>query len=170
VVSLVLVLCCLFALTDRSWTKCSFWSRLPREYHGLHPDVQATLTTGFHLSMQIAQILLQHIGVNVKEVYDSVSDALIGLNKAMTVISHGKLYFMGDRLGFVDIMFAPMIPWFQVLKVLDNYNIPDATMCPRLHQWLSALKKHPSVRPSLEDSSPNRLKALISQHFREIRT
>lgn len=118
--------------------------------------------------MQIAQRLLQHVGVNVKEVYDTINDALIGLNKAMTVISEGN-FFMGDRLGFVDIMFAPIIPWLQVLQKIDNYNIPDAKMCPRLHQWLSVLEKHPSVKPSLDDSCPKKLRAFIVEHFRESR-
>ncbi|CAM6090286.1 unnamed protein product [Calypogeia fissa] len=121
-----------------------------------------------YIDKKITQRLLQHIGVNIKEVYDTVNDALIGLNNAMTVISHGN-FFMGDRLGFVDIMFAPMIPWFYALHKLDKYTIPDAMKCPRLHQWLLALHRHPSVTPSLEDCNEKKLRTFIVKHFRESR-
>jgi glutathione S-transferase len=53
-------------------------------------------------------------------------------------------YFAGDRLTLVDASYAPAFERFGVLKDLRGYEIP--ARFKRIHQWATALAKHPSVK------------------------
>lgn len=60
-------------------------------------------------------------------------------------------FFFGNRLGYVDIMFAPFMSWFPSFDKYVDLQIPSSTQAPRLNEWMAALSEHPTVKPLLTD-------------------
>jgi glutathione S-transferase len=84
-------------------------------------------------------------------------DSLKAFNDALGRLSGGNKslpYFGGENLGFVDLMFAPLIPWFPALEIVGDFKFPVfEDKYPHLHNWLSAFKKSSiaSVLPKAEN-------------------
>ena len=53
----------------------------------------------------------------------------------------GLPFFGGEKMGFVDVMFAPFFCWFPVIESVGGFKFCFEEKYPRLHAWLKAFEK-----------------------------
>ncbi|KAJ4722855.1 putative Glutathione s-transferase [Melia azedarach] len=63
----------------------------------------------------------------------------------------GKKFFHGDKVGLVDIAFASIVYWLQVIQDVVEVKLFDSHKFPDLHAWIENFKQV----PELEGSLPN---------------
>ena len=63
------------------------------------------------------------------------------LDQALGKVSGGLPYFGGENLGFVDLMFAPLVCWSPAIEAAGEFKIPFEDKYPHLHAWLHAFKQ-----------------------------
>ncbi|KAG6555105.1 hypothetical protein Mapa_003140 [Marchantia paleacea] len=119
-----------------------------------------------YIQTKVIATVLKCVDQDDGRLTECLFDTFTRLDKILSIVAPECCFFMGDELGFVDIVFAPIIPWLQALEHLDGIRLPTPLECPHLHKWFDALKRHPSVRPSLQICSPERLEVFISQTLR----
>eukprot|EP01018_Ginkgo_biloba_P019399 Gb_36002 [translate_table: standard] len=74
---------------------------------------------------------------------------LILLEGALREICGGKAYFGGERIGFVDIVFIPLVCWFHTIEVLGGFKIPLEDKCPSIDAWVKSCMERESVKKIL---------------------
>ncbi|KDP45710.1 hypothetical protein JCGZ_17317 [Jatropha curcas] len=60
-----------------------------------------------------------------------------------------KLYFGGERIGYVDIALIPISSWFYSFKICANFSIEAE--CPKISSWVKRCLLKESVQNSLPD-------------------
>eukprot|EP01018_Ginkgo_biloba_P019457 Gb_16568 [translate_table: standard] len=60
-----------------------------------------------------------------------------------------KAYFGGKRIGFIDIVFIPLVFWFHVVEVLGGFKIPLEDKCPSIDAWVKRCIERESVKKIL---------------------
>ncbi|XP_058097755.1 probable glutathione S-transferase [Magnolia sinica] len=60
-----------------------------------------------------------------------------------------KLYFGGERFGYVDVVFVPFACWFHTYEVHGNFSIEEE--CPKLIAWVKRCMEKESVSKTLPD-------------------
>jgi glutathione S-transferase len=60
-------------------------------------------------------------------------------------------WFFGLQFSLVDIQFAPFLERFDMYVRLAGATVPAD--CTRLHAWLAALQKRPSVHATAHDTN-----------------
>ena len=63
------------------------------------------------------------------------------LDEALGKVSGGSPFFGGEKMGFVDIMFAPLVCLYPAAEVLGEFKIPFDDKFPHLLGWLNAFKQ-----------------------------
>ncbi|XP_062081611.1 probable glutathione S-transferase parA [Humulus lupulus] len=58
-----------------------------------------------------------------------------------------KLYFGGDKFGFVDLALAPITSWFYSFEICANYSTESE--CPKIVEWAKRCMERESVAKSL---------------------
>ena len=72
---------------------------------------------------------------------ENLMGSLETLDEALGKISGGLPFFGGEKMGFVDIMFAPLVCLYPAAEVLGEFKIPFEDKFPHLHGWLNAFKQ-----------------------------
>ena len=60
-----------------------------------------------------------------------------------------KLYFDGNRFGFVDLVLVPLTCWFYSFETLTGFSIESE--CPKIISWAKRCMEKESVAKSLAD-------------------
>eukprot|EP01018_Ginkgo_biloba_P019448 Gb_16562 [translate_table: standard] len=74
---------------------------------------------------------------------------LVLLEGALRENCGGKAYFGGERIGFVDIAFIPLVCWFHALEILGGFKIPLEDKCPSIDAWVKRCMERESVKKIL---------------------
>ncbi|XVE90569.1 hypothetical protein DITRI_Ditri20bG0088400 [Diplodiscus trichospermus] len=61
-----------------------------------------------------------------------------------------KLYFGGEKIGYVDVALVPITSWFYTYETCGNFSIEAG--CPKLVAWAKRCKENESVSKTLPDS------------------
>lgn len=60
-----------------------------------------------------------------------------------------KLYFGGDKFGFLDLALIPFTTWFYTYETFGSFSIENE--CPKLMVWAKRCMQKQSVSNSLPD-------------------
>ena len=60
-----------------------------------------------------------------------------------------KLYFGGERFGYVDLVFVPITSWFYSFETCEEFNIESE--CPKIVGWTRRCMEIDGVAQSLPD-------------------
>ncbi|MBU6457104.1 MAG: glutathione S-transferase family protein [Bradyrhizobium sp.] len=71
-------------------------------------------------------------------------------------------FFLGQNLGLVDAVFAPIFRYFDVFDELADLAVFAET--PKVRAWRAALAKRPSVRNAVSPDYPRLLRAFLNRH------
>jgi glutathione S-transferase len=71
-------------------------------------------------------------------------------------------FFLGQNLGLVDAVFAPIFRYFDVFDRLTDLAVFAET--PKVRAWRTALAKRPSVRTAVSPDYPKLLRAFLDRH------
>jgi glutathione S-transferase len=71
-------------------------------------------------------------------------------------------FFLGQNLGLVDAVFAPIFRYFDVFDELANLAVFAET--PKVRAWRTVLAKRPSVRDAVSPEYPMLLRAFLDRH------
>ena len=65
------------------------------------------------------------------------------LDEALGKVSGGSPFFGGEKMGFVDIMFAPFACWYPAMEAstAEGFKFPFEEKCPHLHAWFHAFSQ-----------------------------
>ena len=88
----------------------------------------------------LIQVLLSQ-GEAQKAAIQNALAYLETLDQALGKVSGGLPFFGGEKLGFVDIMFAPLVCWSPAIKAAGEFKIPFQDKYPHLHGWFNAFKQ-----------------------------
>ncbi|MDE2330700.1 MAG: glutathione S-transferase family protein [Bradyrhizobium sp.] len=71
-------------------------------------------------------------------------------------------FFLGQNLGLVDAVFAPIFRYFDVFDELADLAVFAET--PKVRAWRAALAKRPSMRNAVSPDYPRLLRAFLNRH------
>eukprot|EP01018_Ginkgo_biloba_P033368 Gb_37498 [translate_table: standard] len=77
-------------------------------------------------------------------------EALVLLEGAFDQISSGKPYFGGYEFGYLDVVFAPFIPFFDAFEACGDFKLP-LEKCPKLSAWIKLVSERQSVKKILPE-------------------
>eukprot|EP01018_Ginkgo_biloba_P033406 Gb_07547 [translate_table: standard] len=77
-------------------------------------------------------------------------EALVLLEGAFDRISSGKPYFGGYEFGYLDVVFAPFIPFFDAFEAFGDFKLP-LEKCPKLSAWIKLVSERQSVKKFLPE-------------------
>ena len=66
---------------------------------------------------------------------DHVVEGLFLLEEAFGKYSKGKAFFLGDRIGFIDIAFGSLLGWLRVTEKAGEVKLLDEAKTPGLVKW-----------------------------------
>ncbi|XVF41530.1 hypothetical protein PTKIN_Ptkin01aG0286700 [Pterospermum kingtungense] len=84
-----------------------------------------------------------------KEDQEEAKEELMQTLKTLEGVLGDKLYFGGERIGFVDVALVPFTSWFYTYKTCGNFSIEEG--CPKLIAWAKRCKENKSVSKALPD-------------------
>jgi len=83
---------------------------------------------------------------------DAVDELLQALKNFASEMDSEGPFFLGDRLGLVDIAYAPWALRLYILKKYRGFEIPkEGAEWERFRSWLRACQGHPSVQATVQD-------------------
>ncbi|KAL6906484.1 hypothetical protein ACP4OV_004085 [Aristida adscensionis] len=81
-----------------------------------------------------------------------LSAALQLLEEALVKLGHGKHYFGGDSVGYLDIALMSHVGWVRAVEKIAGVSLLDAAKVPNLAAWADRLCAHPAVAAALPDA------------------
>ena len=94
--------------------------------------------------LQIFDALIQILLLQGEAQKAAIQNALAyfeTLDEALGKVSGGLPFFGGENIGFVDIMFAPLVCWSPAIEAAGEFKIPFEDKYPHLHGWFDAFKQ-----------------------------
>lgn len=61
-----------------------------------------------------------------------------------------KIYYGGDKMGFLDVAFVPYYSWFYSYETCGKFSMEE--ICPKLMEWAKKCMEKDSVSESLSES------------------
>jgi glutathione S-transferase len=83
---------------------------------------------------------------------DNALASLATLDEALGKASSSSktFFFGGEEMGLVDLMFAPMVCWYQAFEAVGEFEFKFHETYPHLDAWLAAFNRSP-IAPLLPD-------------------
>ncbi|CAL9159605.1 unnamed protein product [Musa hybrid cultivar] len=85
-------------------------------------------------------------GSSKAETVDRVAEVLQLLEEAFAECSHGKDYFGGDTIGFVDIALGSCLRWMKTVEEIKNVRLLDEKKVPLLVDWAERFLQDKAVK------------------------
>eukprot|EP01018_Ginkgo_biloba_P019456 Gb_16567 [translate_table: standard] len=98
---------------------------------------------------ETAVTIVKTTGETQEEAKREFIESLVLLEGVLREICGGKAYFGGERIGFVDIVFIPLVCWFHAVEVLGGFKIPLEEKCPSIDAWVKRCMERESVKKIL---------------------
>ncbi|WVZ57437.1 hypothetical protein U9M48_007821 [Paspalum notatum var. saurae] len=78
--------------------------------------------------------------------------ALQLLEQAFVELSHGKRYFGGDSVAYLDIALVSHVGWVKAVEKIAGVALLDKAKVPNLVAWADRLCAHPAVADAIPDA------------------
>ncbi|THU65808.1 hypothetical protein C4D60_Mb05t07560 [Musa balbisiana] len=85
-------------------------------------------------------------GSSKAETADRVAEVLQLLEEAFAACSHGKDYFGGDTIGYVDIALGSYLGWMKTVEEIKNVRLLDEKKVPLLVGWAERFLQDKAVK------------------------
>ncbi|ESR33694.1 hypothetical protein CICLE_v10006981mg [Citrus x clementina] len=132
-------------------------SLMPRRKELIYQNSIGVLLFIYPLSFDV-------VGATVWKKFRSVQDQENTMKEILemlkTVEEHGlgeKKFFHGDKIGLVDIAFASIVYWLQIIEDVARVKLFESHKFTSLHGWFENFKR---VR-EIEENLPNRDELLV---------
>ncbi|XP_062201425.1 glutathione S-transferase U17-like [Phragmites australis] len=86
------------------------------------------------------------------EAAGKLSAALQLLEEAFVKLSHGKHYFGGDSVGYLDIALGSYVGLVKAVEKIAGVSLLDEAKVPNLAVWADRLCAHPAVVDAIPDA------------------
>jgi glutathione S-transferase len=104
---------------------------------------------------------------DIARFYNAADDAALGSARDAIAARFAQIearlsdgpWFAGPRFGMVDVVFGPVLRYFDVFERIGDFGFFIAT--PRVHAWRAALAARPSVRDAVAADYPQRLASFL---------
>ncbi|RWW35393.1 hypothetical protein BHE74_00059682 [Ensete ventricosum] len=85
-------------------------------------------------------------GPSKAETVDRVAEVLQLLEEAFAECSHGKDYFGGDTIGYVDIVLGSCLGWMKTVEEMKDVRLLDEKKVPLLVGWAESFLQDKAVK------------------------
>lgn len=116
-------------------------------YHRAHARIWGDFI-GKKITPLFYALLMKQSEAEQQEIKPRLISELLELVKAMD--PKGP-FFQGEKLGFVDIMLAPHVARFFILKHYRGFEVPKSGEFERFHLWWEVVRNAPAVKATLQD-------------------
>uniref|UniRef100_A0A7N2L9S1 Glutathione S-transferase n=1 Tax=Quercus lobata TaxID=97700 RepID=A0A7N2L9S1_QUELO len=96
--------------------------------------------------------LVQGVPEERQELADHVVDGLFLLEEAFGKYSKGKGFFLGDRIGFIDIAFGSLLGWLRVTEKAGEVKLLDEGKTPGLVKWAESFCADAAVKSVMPET------------------
>ncbi|KAJ8506094.1 hypothetical protein OPV22_006980 [Ensete ventricosum] len=113
-------------------------------------------------------------GTSKAEAADGGAEAFQLLEEAFAKCSHGKEYFGGDTIGYLDIALGSWLGWIKAVEVVSNIKFLDEKKVPQLVGWAERFLQNEAAKETMpeidEYGKPICESAIIVEYIDEIWT
>jgi glutathione S-transferase len=114
--------------------------------------------------------LLKLVGEDHATARKEAVEHFLTLENGMRATGSEGPFFLGEKMSLVDVMLAPLVPWFLTMEALGELKFPGPEKCGRIYKWLATMREHPSVAASVPPSDWLRqemvaMRRYIVEHF-----
>ncbi|KAL5580509.1 hypothetical protein UlMin_012951 [Ulmus minor] len=99
------------------------------------------------IDKKVSGVVVRRLWLSKGEEQEAVKKEFIEGLKTVEGELGDKIYFGGDKFGFVDIALAPVTSWFYTIETCANFSVEAE--CPKLVSWAKRCLEKESVANSL---------------------
>lgn len=97
-------------------------------------------------------VLARTEGEETKKAIVQVKEGLVVLEDAFTKCSKGKIFFGGERIGYIDIALGCFLGWMRVAEKTNNVQLLDEANTPGLFKWAHSFCSHAAVKEVMPET------------------
>jgi glutathione S-transferase len=97
-------------------------------------------------------VLFARDDVTMKTYFEQMEEVFATLEDLINKCSEGKVFFGGDKIGFVDIAFGCLLGWLRILEKMVGKNLFDEAITPSLVKWAEYFVADPAVKGILPET------------------
>ncbi|KAJ8506095.1 hypothetical protein OPV22_006981 [Ensete ventricosum] len=90
-------------------------------------------------------------GTSEAEAADGGAEAFQLLEEAFAKCSHGKEYFGGDTIGYLDIALGSWLGWIKAVEVVSNIKFLDEKKVPQLVGWAERFLQNEAAKETMPE-------------------